>query len=66
MNREKLAKILDIEGIPSTWYSLYGDFFTPNRIVLYENYAKWEVYYIDERGGRTLLTSCMSEDAACV
>ena len=65
MNRKELAKLLEIEGIPSTMYSLCGDFFTPNRIVLYENHAKWEVYYIDERGGRTLLISCMSEDAAC-
>lgn len=65
MNRDFLTKLLDIEGIPSSWYSLYGDFFVPDRIVLHENYSKWEIFYIDERGNKTMLTTCNSEATAC-
>ena len=44
MHRKELIKILEQEGIPSCWYSLYGELL-PDRIVLYENYGKWEVFY---------------------
>lgn len=49
MNREELSILLNKEGIPSDWYSLSGDL-GPGRIILYEIYSKWEVFYYDERG----------------
>lgn len=64
MDRKELSKILQKERIPSDWYSLYGDL-EPDRIILYLNYHKWEVFYLDERGGRTLLKSCRTEEEAC-
>ena len=51
MHRKELIKILEQERIPSCWYSLYGELL-PDRIVLYENYGKWEVFYFDERGNK--------------
>jgi hypothetical protein len=64
MNRTDLIELLEKEGIPSSWYSLYGELL-PDRIVLYENYDKWEVFFFDERGGRHLLRICGSEASAC-
>lgn len=65
MNRKELAKLLEIEGIPSTMYSLDGDLFTPDRIVLYKNYSLWEVFYLGDRGERDTIKMCTSEDEAC-
>lgn len=64
MHRKELIKILEQEGIPSCWYSLYGELL-PDRIVLYENYGKWEVFYFDERGNKQMLRKCSSETSAC-
>lgn len=65
MNRNELAKLLEIEGIPSSMYSLDGNLFTPDRIVLYKNYSLWEVFYLDDRGDRYTIKMCTSEDEAC-
>jgi hypothetical protein len=64
MKRTELSKVLEYEGIPSDWYSLYGDFLA-DRVVLFENYGKWEIFYVDERGGRNVLKICGSEESAC-
>ena len=64
MNREELIKVLGKERIPAYWYSLYGELL-PDRIVLYENHDKWEVFYFDERGNKQMLRKCSSETAAC-
>lgn len=65
MTREELVKFLEKRRIPSDWYSLYGELL-PDRIIMYENYKKWEVFYLDERGGRKMLRTCRSEEDACV
>lgn len=65
MNREELSILLNKEGIPSDWYSLSGDL-EPGRIILYENYSKWEVFYYDERGKRSMLKTCLTEEEACM
>ena len=64
MNREDLIRLLEKEGIPSSWYSLYGELL-PGRTVLYENYDKWEVFSFSERGSREMLRICRSEASAC-
>ncbi len=64
MNREELSSKLNEEGFETHLYSLYGDLL-PDRIILYENYNNWEIFYIDDRGGRHILTICHSENNAC-
>ena len=64
MNRQELVKVLEKEGISPDYCSLYGDLIS-DRIVVYENYAQWEVFYLDERGGRRMLRVCRSEEDAC-
>jgi len=64
MTREVLQQKLTDLGIPETEYSLWDEL-KPMSIVLYHNYYKWEVFYLDERGGRNMLNICFSEDEAC-
>lgn len=64
MNREELKIKLAEIGIDARHYSLYGDL-EPDRIVLYQNYAKWEVFYFSERGTREDFHVFASEDLAC-
>lgn len=64
MNREELSNKLNIEGYEPSLYSLYGDL-EADRIIIYENYDKWEIFYLDERGVRHMLTICHSEEKAC-
>lgn len=64
MNRERLIQLLNDAGVSPNLYSLYGDLMS-DRIILYENYNQWEVFYLDERGGRTLLKKCRNEEEAC-
>jgi len=64
MNRIELKNRLDELKIQSCYYSLKGEIL-PDRIVLYQNYAKWEVFYFDERGNRDNEKVFCSEDDAC-
>ena len=64
MNRRELKKIFDDLGIPESRYSLWDELKTDS-IIIYHNYSKWEVFYLDERGGRNYLKICSSEDEAC-
>lgn len=57
--KNKLARL----GVKEEEYSLEGDL-NPNTIVLYRNYSKWEVFYLDERGGRNVERNFISEDEA--
>lgn len=64
MNRSDLKnKLVELNVYPS-FYSLDGDLL-PDRIVLYQNYAKWEVFYFDERGNRDKEKVFFSENEAC-
>lgn len=64
MNRNKLLQVLNKEGISPNKYSLYGEL-QSDKIILYENYNVWEIFYLDERGGRQILKRCRSEEEAC-
>lgn len=64
MNREELKRKLDELGVSDKEYSLYGSL-EPDRIVLYQNYSKWEVFYFSERGSREDYQFFFSEELAC-
>lgn len=38
-------------NVPESWYSL-DEGLKPDACILFKNYAKWEFFYLDERGGR--------------
>lgn len=64
MDRIDLKNKLDALNVYPGFYSLYGELL-PDRIVLYHNYAKWEVFYFDERGNRDKEKVFSSESDAC-
>ena len=64
MNRKELEQKLKEEGFNPKTYSLYGDLNTDS-IVIYHNHYIWEIFYLDERGGRNILNYCSSEEEAC-
>ena len=64
MNREELLIRLDELKVKATQYSLYGDLL-PDRIVLYNSYNDWIVFYLDERGNRNDQKTFSSENEAC-
>lgn len=64
MNRQELKYNLDKLNVYPGFYSLNGELL-PDRIVLYENYTKWEVFYFDERGNQTNKQFFLSESDAC-
>ena len=64
-NRKYLKEMLDKNGIPENDYSLWNEFFH-DTITLYDNSnALWEIIYMDEKGNKSLLKVCPTEDAAC-
>ena len=64
MNKiELIAKLAELGVDPNT-YSLEGELL-PDSIVLYHSYSSWEVFYLDERGGRNKERVFSSERLAC-
>ncbi|MDU1905409.1 MAG: hypothetical protein E6772_11545 [Dysgonomonas sp.] len=59
---ELLEKLKELR-VEESEYSLSGDF-NPDTIVLWHNYYKWEVFYMDERGSKKLLKTAYSENEA--
>lgn len=55
---------LETLKIPTSHYSLDGELLA-DRIILYSNYAKYEVFYLDERGGKNEFKIFERENAAC-
>ena len=51
-------------GVNENDYSLYGSL-DWNKIILYENYSNWEVFYLSERGTRDNFHVFHTEDEAC-
>ena len=49
MNKDILKKELDKLCVNQNEYSLNGNI-ESDKIVLYQNYSKWEFFYFDERG----------------
>jgi hypothetical protein len=64
MDKLELKKRLDDLEINPDYYSLEGELL-PDRIVLYQNYNLWEVFYFDERGYRDNNKVFHSEGEAC-
>jgi hypothetical protein len=64
MNRLVLKRKLDEMGVNENDYSLYGSL-DWNKIILYENYSNWEVFYLSERGTRDNFHVFHSEEEAC-
>ena len=64
MNRLVLKHKLDEMGVNENDYSLYGSL-DWNKIILYENYSNWEVFYLSERGTRDNFHVFHSEEEAC-
>jgi hypothetical protein len=66
MNREELKKRLEEQGIPNTWYSLYGER-TPDSYVLERSIVnKWSIIYFGERGKVEKIASFDSEEQVCL
>lgn len=65
MNRVELKKELDLLGVSGARYSLYDEL-KSDCIILFHNYSKWEVFYLDERGGRNDERNFGSENEACL
>jgi hypothetical protein len=51
MNKSELKEKLDLLGINENLYSLSGALL-PDRVILYNSYDEWLVFYFDERGNR--------------
>jgi hypothetical protein len=64
MNTNELRIKLDKLGINPNFYSLDGELL-PDRIVLYNLYSEWQVFYFDERGNRDNEKIFNSEQKAC-
>jgi len=65
MNKIELKEKLNKMGVIPSEYSLEGSIADWDKIVLYQNYAKWEVFYLDERGNRDSLEIFDNEADAC-
>jgi len=64
MNRDELKHQLYELKVRSTEYSLDGELL-PDRMVLYNSYNDWIVFYLDERGNRNDEKKIDSESEAC-
>lgn len=64
MSITELRVKLNELGVYPGFYSLDGTLL-PDRIVLYRNYSKWEVFYFTERGARDNEMIFFSESDAC-
>lgn len=65
MNIEALEIELQRLGIKDSYYSLSGEL-KSDSIILYHNYNIWEVFYLDERGGRHPMGIFNKEEDACM
>ncbi|HWY98711.1 MAG TPA: hypothetical protein VNY36_06480 [Bacteroidia bacterium] len=64
MNREELKKLLDTLKILPKEYSLYN-VLDSDRMILYNFYEKWIVFYLNGSGARINEKTFYSEDEAC-
>jgi len=64
MNKQKLEEKLDNLAVNKNFYSLNGNLL-PDRVILYNSYDKWLVFYFDERGNRNEEQIFNSENEAC-
>ena len=64
MNRKSLKVKLDLLGVKRTQYCVDGGL-NFDCIILFSNYNMWEVFYLDERGGRNDEKCFTTENEAC-
>jgi hypothetical protein len=64
MNRIELKRNLDLLNVDPKQYSLTGEL-NLDAIILFQNYSKWEVFYLDERGKKNGEKIFTSENDAC-
>ena len=64
MNKSELKYRLNELEVDPIFYSLEGEL-QPDRVVLYRNYHRWEVFYFDEKGNRDNEKVFSSEKEAC-
>lgn len=64
MNKQELVRELEKLNVDKRLYSLDGEL-KPDAIILYNFYSQWEVFYLDERGGRNDKKVFGSEEEAC-
>lgn len=51
MTLDELKNKLERSNVPKRWYSI-NEGLKPDACILYKNYAKWEFFYLDEKGNR--------------
>jgi len=64
MNKDILKLNLEKLKIPKSYYSLNAELL-PGRVVLHENYDRWEVFLFTEKGNREDEVVFSSEEEAC-
>jgi len=64
MNKQKLEEKLDNLAVNKNFYSLNGNLL-PDRVILYNSYDKWFVFYFDEIGNRNEEQIFNFENEAC-
>ena len=65
MNVEELKANLDLMDVNPKFYSLNGEL-NPDTVVLFQNYSKWEVFYVDEYGAKHNEKVFFSENDSCM
>ena len=64
MDLIELKRKLEELGVNPLYYSLDSGL-KSDALILYKNYSKWEVFYLDERGSRHEKGIFYTEDEAC-
>ena len=64
MDKNELKYKLNKLNVVESFYSLDGQLL-PDRIVLFQNYNIWDVFYFDERGNRDNERTFSTENEAC-
>jgi hypothetical protein len=63
MTQKELEEKIRLSNVPDHFYSL-NDGLKSNAYILYKNYAKWEFFYLDERGGRNTFKEFTNDEEA--
>jgi hypothetical protein len=66
MNKDELKKELDRLNVSQDKYSLEGSIANWYTIALVQDYKRWKVIYVDERGHQEELKAFEKEDDACL
>ncbi len=63
MNFKDLEIKLRENNVPERWYGINE--LKSDACILYQNYLKWEFFYLDEKGDRNDFKIFLNEDDAC-